>query len=88
MDMTSPAIAILLFEPFGVVPMAEQTMPTIDKSRFQKGSQHPKSAKMPKMSPAIAALLFFMGIVSYTTAFAGGGVYGCPWLYAWFWADV
>ena len=69
---------IELFGPLGEEPMAEQTMPTIDKSRFQTGSQHPKSAKMPRMSPAIAALLCFMGIVSYTTAFTGWGGYGCP----------
>ncbi len=45
-------------------PIAELTMPPMDKIRFQMGIQHPKSEKMPNISPTIAMLLFFIGMVS------------------------
>lgn len=58
-------------------PIAEQTMPAMDKIKFQKGIQHPSSEKIPSISPTIAILLFFIGIVSYTTALAGCAAFGC-----------
>ena len=75
-DVTRPPIAIPDL-PLWASPMAEHTMPATDKIRFQKGTQHPRSEKIPMISPAIATLLFFIGIVSYTTALAGWGGYGC-----------
>ncbi|RAZ93412.1 hypothetical protein DK853_40405, partial [Klebsiella oxytoca] len=66
MEVIKPPTAIPFVCPLWLSPIAEQIIPAMDSMRFQKGIQHPRMDKMPRISPAIATLLFFAGIVSYT----------------------
>ncbi len=63
MEETSPAIA-MPERCLRASPIAELMIPPMEKIRFQTGTQHPKSEKMPSIIPTIAMLLFFIGMVS------------------------